>query len=477
MHRCRSGLAVAGAAALLSASLFSLPVVGSAAAAEKSRGYIVVLKDSVASPASAAGQQLKKVGGTRTAVYNQALRGYAATLTPAQATALAKDSQVRFVSPQRTYKSAPPRPPRPPRRLKTTVGCETFPDDRQCQPLFIDRVRADRSSTQSGDGKGAVNGKVAVFEGGVAADVPDLNVRGGVDCLDGSPVVPGRSLVDNNGHGTLVAGIIGARDDNQGLVGVAPGTPLWSVQVSDDNGDISDEALLCGMDWLISTRTDNDPGNDIAIANLSLGEVDSEPRDRDDRHCGTVNHDALHLAICKAVDVGITPVVSAGNERVDLARVVPAAYDEAVTVTAMADYDGKPGGRKVPPLCYGTDEGFFGQADDLASLEFSNFARSGTDRRHTLAAPGVCMEGNAPLPFHHTVNLGTSFAAPVVSGALALCIHTHRCSHTNPARNLTTLVRDARVYNQHDPRYGFFGDPHRPIPGHYYGPLIAAHRY
>nr|WP_277349528.1 S8 family serine peptidase [Streptomyces sp. S3(2020)] len=451
-----------------------MPVTSAAdaTAVGKARGYIVVLKDSVKNPSAAAGQQLKRTGGNPTAVYTHAVNGYAATLTPGQAAALATDPQVRFVSPQRTYKTSPPRLPAP------NPDCRISPTGRQCQPVFADRIRADRSSTRSGDGTGSVDVNVAVLDDGIAGDVPDLNVRGGVDCLTGSPVVPGDSLVAAGGHGTMAAGIIGARDDSQGLVGVAPGTPLWAVRVStDDEGFISDAALMCGFDWVLATRGDTDPGNDIAVANMSFGSFQtSPPADLDDRQCGTANQDAIHLAVCNLKAAGVTSVASAGNDSNDLALSAPAAYDEVVAVTAMADFDGRPGAR-VAPVCYGSDYGLYGHVDDQASLEFSNFARSATDRRHTVAAPGVCVESNYPLPAHHAVGDGTSFSAPAVSGVLALCIHTHRCQDSSPSHNLKTLVRDARAYNRHHRGYGYFGDPRHPLPDRYYGDLIAADRY
>ncbi|MFF0482791.1 S8 family serine peptidase [Streptomyces sp. NPDC004435] len=479
-----------GAAALLSLSLSGLPVLPAegAEAATEARGYIVVLKDSVRSPSAAAGRQTRRVGGERTAVYTHAIKGYAASLTSDQAAALAKDPEVRFVSPQRTYRAGPPRPTTKTTKTPATgtatatataTDCETAPTDRQCRPLYVDRLRADRSSTRSGDGRGSVDVKVAVLDSGIAGDVPDLNVRGGVDCLSGSPVVPGLSLQDPSIHGTPAAGIIGARDDGQGLVGIAPGTPLWSVKIADDTGGlITDASYMCAMDWLVATRTDADPSNDIAIANMSfISDPVVPPGDVDDGRCGTVSQDAAHLALCNVVAQGITPVAAAGNVRVDIARVTPAGWNEVITATAMADYDGKPGGRKKPAVCYGVDEGFFGEADDLAALEFSNFARSAADRRHTVAAPGVCMEASTPLPLHHSVVVGTSFAAPATSGVLALCIHSGRCGDSDPARNLKTLVADARAYNEKQPHYGFFGDPHHPVPGRHYGPLVAADRY
>ncbi|MFD5142089.1 S8 family serine peptidase [Streptomyces sp. NPDC058401] len=459
------------ASCLLLIGLTGLPL-HPAAAAEDPRGYVVVLKDSVTDPGAVANKQTRSRGGSgATAVYRHALKGYAAIMTSAQATALGKDPQVRFVSEQRTYRTSPPR-----RQPASSSSCDGASFTPQCRPVFLDRVNAEASSTHSGDGKGSVDVNVAVLDGGIAGDVPDLNVRGGADCLTGSPVTPGTSLLDEDGHGTMVAGIIGARDDDQGLVGVAPGTPLWAVKVAVPDGTISDAALLCGIDWVTSTRTDADPSNDIAVYNMSLASDHTAPVDADDHHCGTVNHDPFHLAVCNAVTAGVTPVAAAGNENLDLARVFPASYDEVITATAMADFDGKPHG-KVPPVCYGRDNGFFGDSDDEAALSFSNFARSAADRKHTLAAPGVCMESTIPLPNHHAVGDGTSFASPVVAGVLALCIDAGRCGDSTPARNLRTLLQDARRYNTADPGYGFFGDPHRPIPGRYYGDLIAADRY
>ena len=67
---------------------------------------------------------------------------------------------------------------------------------------------------------------------------PDLNVKGGVDCQSGSPVDV--TPVDVMGHGTFVAGVIGARNNRFGVIGTAPGTPLWSVRVVDDAGLISE---------------------------------------------------------------------------------------------------------------------------------------------------------------------------------------------------------------------------------------------
>ncbi|WP_162688789.1 MULTISPECIES: hypothetical protein [unclassified Streptomyces] len=79
----------ATATATAALGLSGIPVHGAAAA--EGRGYIVVLKDSVASPAATARSQMRSAGWTMTSVHTRAVHGYAATMTPSQATALAKD--------------------------------------------------------------------------------------------------------------------------------------------------------------------------------------------------------------------------------------------------------------------------------------------------------------------------------------------------------------------------------------------------
>ncbi|MFG3370620.1 S8 family serine peptidase [Streptomyces sp. NPDC090032] len=436
----------------------------SAEASNEASTYMVVLKDSVTDPAATAAKHVRTYGGARTAVFTHALKGYAARMTAAQAADLKGDPSVRFVTTERTFRL----PPEPHRNL---VGCKEAQDPGQCLPDWADRINAERSSTRSGDGRGSVNVNVAVLDSGIAGDQPDLNVKGGVDCLSGSPVTPGNSLSDPDGHGTEVGGVVGAKDNNIDVVGVAPGTPLWAVKVADENEQITESAALCGLDWVTSTRTDNDPANDIAVANMSYSGPGS-----DDGRCGTVSQDPEHLAVCNATQAGVTLVAGAGNVHNDLAQRIPAAYQEVLTATAMADFDGRPGGKAVAE-CYGFDHGFVGNADDQASLEFSDFARSSTDRQHTVAAPGVCMETTEPPGSTITWVDGTSYASPVVSGVTALCIAKGRCGAGSPARNLRTIVSDAKKYNHANPRYGFFGDPLRPIPGRYYGYLVAADRY
>ncbi|MFD8148149.1 S8 family serine peptidase [Streptomyces sp. NPDC059708] len=190
--------------------------------------YVVVLKEGAGDPGAAAARLSRRYragaadGPAAFAVYRHALRGYAARLTPDEAARLRTDPAVRAVSAPRSYRAAPPAHSRP-------AACRMAAGPGQCLPEWADRIDAERSSARSGDGRGAVTGvNVAVMDSGIDATHPDLDVRGGADCLSGSPVVPGNSLVVGDPHGTEAAGIVAAKDDAGGIVGVAPGAPLWA---------------------------------------------------------------------------------------------------------------------------------------------------------------------------------------------------------------------------------------------------------
>ena len=136
------------------------------------------------------------------------------------------------------------------------------------------------------------------------------------------------------------------------------GDPRPDEEIS-DAGSGAWSSVICGIDWATATRADADAANDVAVANLSLGGVGD-----DDANCGRSNNDLLHQAICASVARGIVYVASAGNANIDPATVVPAAYDEVLTVSALADYNGSPGGR-TPWTC--ADRG----PDDTLAI-FSN---------------------------------------------------------------------------------------------------------
>ncbi len=430
-------------AAVLAALAAATVGLGSAQAGPGAGDYIVVLKEG--NPALVSERHSARFGAAVTHVFKHAVKGYAARVPTSQLDALASDASVFFVSEDRELRAAAPPP-------------ET--ENPQVTQRSVDRIDAEDSSTRSGNGRGSVEINVAVIDSGIDSDHPDLNVAGGVNCVNDKG-----GFEDTYGHGTLVSGSIAARDNEVGFVGVAPGASLYSVRVLKKNGSTSISGLICGVDWVTSTRTDADPGNDIAVANMSIG-----GQGKDDEACGTVNRDALHFAMCRSVAAGVTYVVSAMNEGKDLAGVIPASYAEVLSASAMNDTDGLPGGLGGPEILCG-----LGYPDDTAA-GFSNFASLAVDQAHTIAAPGVCVPSTSVGGLYGRAS-GTSFAAPLVAGTVALCVASGPCAGLTPSQVLQRVVADAAGYNTANVGYGFQGDPLRPISGKYYGYLIRAAQY
>jgi subtilisin len=419
---------------------------GKAQAAVISDQYIVVLKPRA--DRSAAIQYARSLGGTLLMQYKSALSGYAVELPSSALPLITADNRVRFVLTNRT----------------ATLNAQTL-------PTGVDRIDGELSSTRSGDGRGSVPINVAVVDTGIDLEHPDLNVVGGKNCgADADP-----SFDDHYGHGTHVAGTIGAKDNGEGVVGVAPGARLWAVRVGSGIGQGSTATALCGVDFVTRTRTDSDATNDIAVANMSLGFFG--PKRGDDGNCGLTNHDVLHLAICNSVAAGVTWVVAAGNAASDFQNDIPATYSEVLTVTAMADFNGQPGGG-APFTCR--------RDVDDAFASFSSFATLAADQAHTIAAPGRCILstaapnsliwGGSKAPLYGVIS-GTSMASPHVAGTVALCIFSGGCAGLTPAQIIQKMRSDAEVYNNANPDYGFVGDPLRPVTGKYYGYLIRAALY
>jgi subtilisin len=160
-----------------------------------------------------------------------------------------------------------------------------FPPIRPFQPVpwNINLVKAPQAWARGIRGNGV---KVAVLDTGIAAH-PDLVISGGVSFIPG--VV---SYNDGHGHGTHCAGVIGARNNWIGVVGVAPLCNLYAVKVLADSGSGSSSGIIAGMEWCIN--------NGIKVISMSLGS-NSAPSV------------AYANAIKRCQDNGITVVCASGN--------------------------------------------------------------------------------------------------------------------------------------------------------------------
>lgn len=225
----------------------------------------------------------------------------------------------------------------------------------------VDAVNAPAAWESQYTGKGI---SIAVLDTGIAPH-KDLLVTGGISVLPYT-----KSYYDDNGHGTHVAGIIGAENNDNGIIGIAPEADLYAVKVLDEEGAGYLSDILAGIDWAIS--------NNMDIINLSLGALEDST--------------ALQKAVNDAYQNGSLAVAAAGNEgNADGSGdtvVYPARYDSVIGVSAT-DIGGNRAG----------------------------FSATGGDI--DVAAPGVDIVSTY-LGNGYAVMDGTSMAAPYVAGTLAL---------------------------------------------------------
>ena len=492
-------VALAAAAAVTFA--FASPVGASPSPKLKQR-FIVVLEDGV-KPGKAAKAHAERHGLKIGHVYRSALRGYSAVVPPGKLRKLRRDVRVNYVVHDMLVSGvASPGQPAPIGAVHREFGVAHLPENSlppeaspmadpggvpfetdgtdgtdetvegagkpggggsgggtavQSMPTGINRIDADLSSTASGDGTGSVSVSVAVFDTGSGPHA-DLNIAGAMNCVPRT-----KGTADLQGHGTHVAGIIAAKDDAAGVVGVAPGARIYSVRVlgTSITGTLSD--LICGLDWLNANAT----SLGIKVANMSLEMTRTGATTDLDDDCDASIGEPLHDAICRVVAKGVTFVAAGGNYAKELTNTTPAAYNDVLTVNAMADFDGQPGGVSVNPTQCEAD-------GDDSSAAFSNWSSdSGLDKYHTVAAPGRCLNSTWKGGGYN-LQSGTSFAAPHAAGVVALCIHSGQCAGLTPRAVVQRIYDDA---NSTPDTFGFTDDPNSAISGRWYGRLVSADPY
>jgi subtilisin family serine protease len=431
------------------AAAMALPAVSGANGRPIDGQYIVVLKDGT-DVSDIASDHGRGKGADVLMTYGSALKGYAAKLSPRALEEIEADPRVDYV--QQDVEG-------------TAVSAQTLPPG-------INRIDAELASptalATSDTGLRQTPGDVAVFDTGIQSNHPDLNVAGGVNCL-GSYTGHDKTINDQNGHGTHVAGTIGAKDDANGVVGVAPGVRLWSVRVLNNIGSGSSSTQLCGINWINA----NAAALGIKVVNSSQV-LFAYP---DDGNCGYTRNDALHKAICASTQAGIMWVFGAGNSGGSWANAAGPSYREVLTVTAMGDNNGTPNvpsTRTFTCRTPGSRKDLASQTDDKYA-SFSSYGVTEIDKSHTIAAPGACIYSTW-LSSGYGYQSGTSMAAPHMSGAAHRCIVSGQCAGT-VAETIQKLRADAQAWNDANPNWGFTGDPRRPVTGRYYGYLVNAGLY
>lgn len=340
-------------AAVAASPLLAVAPAQAQRAGDKIAGsYICVFKDSVGRGAvnENANAAARSAGGQVTHVYTHAIRGFAANL-PDQAVA-----NMRANNPSIAYCEQDQVMTIPPVRATGAPG-GGFTAQAQETPWGIARV-----------GYASGVGKVAwVIDTGIQPDHPDLTVD-----TARSRSFLGRNSTpwDQNGHGTHVAGTIAAKDDANGVVGVAAGAAVVAVRVLDRRGSGTTSGVIAGVDYVAQA------GKAGEVANMSLGGGASS---------------SLDTAVLNASSKGIYFALAAGNDSANANNYSPARVNGTYVRTVSA----------------------FAVGDKWAS--YSNFGNPPVD----YAEPGSGIKSTWLNSGYHTIS-GTSMATPHLAGLLLL---------------------------------------------------------
>lgn len=262
---------------------------------------------------------------------------------------------------------------------------QSAPSAEYLQSWGVMRIGADLAARNGIRGAGV---KVAIIDTGIDYNHPDLkdNYRGGYNFLleNSDPYDDSRT-----GHGTHIAGIIAAKDNGTGVVGVAPDASIYALKALNMFMFGNTSNVLAALEWAISNKMD--------VINVSFG------MPNDPLFFSQAVKDACDLAH----QSGIIIVAAAGNSAQPVLD-YPADFDSVIAVSAIAAND--------------------------SFAPFSNYGA-----KVELAAPGVDITSTVPGGGYGLLT-GTSQATPHVAGAAALLLSTGVVDSV-PARKRVEKVR------------------------------------
>ncbi|MEK4352573.1 S8 family serine peptidase [Paenibacillus sp. FSL R5-0475] len=222
--------------------------------------------------------------------------------------------------------------------------------------------------------------KVAIMDSGIDEQHEDLE---NTSIIQYNAVDLEEPVFDKLGHGTAIAGIIAANDNEFGLVGVSPHVKILSIKVLNDEGKGEIESFVRGIEWAID--------HDADIINMSFGIKRDDPQ--------------LKTAIEKALKHGVIVVAAVGNKMGSEAE-FPAAYKEVISITGI----------------------------DSTENIFSLASRGKVD----FSAPGKDILSLSPNDQYAVYN-GTSFATAHITGTIANLLLINDYSKNE---NINTFIKN-----------------------------------
>ncbi|MFJ7848623.1 S8 family serine peptidase [Peribacillus sp. NPDC097206] len=232
------------------------------------------------------------------------------------------------------------------------------------------------------------NVKIAVLDTGIDKDNKDLTYTKGINFVGKNK----EDFGDNNGHGTKISGIIGARKNNYNLLGISPNSDLYISKVADENGNVRVGNLIKGINWAV------EEGVDVINISLELPKGTKE----------------LHQAIKKAYKNDIVVISSSGNIKFpdDTDLSYPGAYSEVINV------------------------GILNTEGEIYSQEFK-------EKKVDVYAPGediISLYLNNKM----TIDTGVSFSTAYTTGYTALLIQNYKDKKEN--YNTKKVKKDLQKY-------------------------------
>jgi subtilisin family serine protease len=350
-------------AATAVAAFVSIGAPATAKPGDKIEGsYICVFKSDAVAPGNVRAEANKAAsqgGGNVKHVYENSIRGFSTSMSATAASRIAarnpkvayceQDQEMGFEqdSDALTFRQ---------------LGKPTPTQPAQKTPWGVTRVKGGAGVT--------TNARAWVIDTGIDLDHPDLNVN--VD-LSRNFVSRETSPEDLNGHGTHVAGTIGAKNDTKGVIGVVPNAEVVAVRVLNRRGSGSNSDVIAGVDY-VALQKRNGVATSADVANMSLG--------------GGVSS-ALDTAVKNAAATGVRFTLAAGNEADHANNHSPARAEGANIYTVSS----------------------FAEGDSWSS--FSNYGNPPID----WAEPGSSILSTYKDGGYATAS-GTSMAAPHLAGIL-----------------------------------------------------------